>query len=190
MRLHIKLHKLRFWVGSFSKQILGVSILLLSVFFLRAEAAEGLCVDFVKQLALRHSELTGQRTGLAVAVILLKDGKVLMGKRKSSQTWGLPGGTYEECDGQFEVCGAREVLEETGIKIKNFRIGTLVQDFIDERQKYYFTVIAIAEVDSGEASVLEPEKATAWQWFEWTKLPKPLFAPNEKLVLEGFDPFK
>jgi len=55
-----------------------------------------------------------------------KDGKYLMLHRSSEKrimpgVWMAPGGKREACEGLFE-CARREILEETGLKIKNLRI--------------------------------------------------------------------
>ena len=47
----------------------------------------------------------------------------------------------------------------------------------------------IADYDSGEPTVLEPEKAEQWGWYKWDELPKPLFLPMKNLVKKGFKPY-
>src|SRR3989339_718967 len=57
---------------------------------------------------------------VGVAVIIIKNGKVLMHKRKNSHgdgTWSLPGG-HLEFNESLEECAQRETFEETGMKIK------------------------------------------------------------------------
>jgi 8-oxo-dGTP diphosphatase len=50
----------------------------------------------------------------------------------------------------------------------------------------------LAEWESGEPRAMEPEKAEAWQWFNWEELPEPLpeplFLPVQNLVKQGFRP--
>ncbi len=60
---------------------------------------------------------------VGVSVIIVKDGKVLMGKRKNAHgagMWSFPGG-HLEFNEEIEACVKREVREETGISIKNIR---------------------------------------------------------------------
>ena len=62
-----------------------------------------------------------ERPKVGVGVIIIKDGKVLLGKRKNAHgegSWSFPGGHLEFNEELFD-CAKREVLEETGIKIKN-----------------------------------------------------------------------
>jgi 8-oxo-dGTP diphosphatase len=61
-----------------------------------------------------------ERPRVGIGVIILKNGRVLLGKRKSSHgtgTWHFPGGHLEFGE-SLEDCSRREVLEETGMKIK------------------------------------------------------------------------
>jgi len=58
---------------------------------------------------------------VGVGIIVIKDNKVLLGKRKNSHgegSWCFPGG-HLEFNESLENCAKREVLEETGIEIKN-----------------------------------------------------------------------
>ena len=64
---------------------------------------------------------------IGVGVIVIKENKVLLGKRKGSHGEGeyaFPGGHLEYME-TIEDCARRETLEETGIKIKNIRFQFL-----------------------------------------------------------------
>lgn len=129
-----------------------------------------------------------QRPYVGVAAIVIKNGKVLLGKRKNSHgagTWQFPGG-HLEFNESVEDCARREVFEETGIKIKNVRLGPYTNDIFIDEQKHYITLFAISEFDSGELKLREPDKCEAWNWFEWSKLPKPSFLPIKNLQKQGF----
>jgi len=65
------------------------------------------------------------RPGVGVGVIIVKDNKVLLGKRKNAHgegDWAFPGG-HLEMNETWEDCVKREVMEETGIEIKNIRFA-------------------------------------------------------------------
>ena len=67
------------------------------------------------------------RPKVGVGVIVIKDGKILLGKRKGPHGggfWAFPGG-HLEFNESLEDCARREVLEETGISIKNIKKFTL-----------------------------------------------------------------
>ena len=93
----------------------------------------------------------GKRPYIGVAIIVIKDGKVLLGKRKNSHgsgTWHFPGG-HLEFNESIEACARREVFEETGLRIKNIRLGPYTNDMFAKEQKHYITLFAVAEYDSG-----------------------------------------
>ena len=122
---------------------------------------------------------------------MLKGQKVLLGKRKNAHgagTWQFPGG-HLEYNESIQDCAKREVLEETGIHIKNIRLGPYTNDRFEREQKHYVTLFVVAEYDSGDVEVKEPEYSETWEWFEWGCLPSPLFLPARNLVEQGFCPF-
>jgi 8-oxo-dGTP diphosphatase len=118
------------------------------------------------------------RPKVGVGVMVMKDGRVLMGKRKSSHgagEWGWPGGHLEYME-SFEDCAKREVKEETGIEIENVRFNRLM-NLRAYPPKHYADVGLVADWKSGEPKVCEPEKCEEWGWFDLDKLPAPLFGP-------------
>ena len=67
---------------------------------------------------------------VGIGIFVLKDGKFLLCKRKNSHGaghWQLPGG-HLEFNEKLEDCARREVIEETGVKIKNIRSSTITND--------------------------------------------------------------
>ena len=141
--------------------------------------------------ALRKAGNMKNRPLIGVAVIVLKEGKVLLGKRKNSHgagTWQLPGGHLEFFE-SIEGCGSREVYEETGLEIKNIRRGPYTNDIFAEAGRHYVTLFLIAEVAGGQLKVREPEKCEKWEWFAWHDLPEPKFLPLANLVKQRYAPF-
>jgi 8-oxo-dGTP diphosphatase len=131
-----------------------------------------------------------ERPKIGIGVIILKDNKVLMLKRKNAHgagSWSFPGGHLEFNEGIVE-CARREVMEETGITIKNLRYGPFTNDIFESEGKHYVTLYLIAEHDSGEARIMEPHKSDGLGWFEWGSLPDPLFIPVQNLLKIGFKP--
>jgi len=113
------------------------------------------------------------KTGLAVMVI--KDGKVLLGKRKGAHGAGdyaFPGGKLEMNE-SFEECARRETREEAGIEIKNIRFLRLQNfKFYD---KHFVDVGLVVDWASGEPKNMEPDKCEGWAWYDINNLPEPLF---------------
>ena len=132
------------------------------------------------------------RPKVGVGVLIIKDGKVLMGKRKNAHgegAWCFPGGHLEFGE-SWEECSLRETDEETGVGIKNLRFGIATNDIFKKEEKHYVTIIMLADYDSGEVELREPEKCEKWDWFEWDNLPTPLFVPLQNLLKQNFNPFK
>lgn len=117
-----------------------------------------------------------QRPKVGIGVMILKDGKVLLGKRKGSHGEGehaFPGGHLEYME-SFEECAKRETEEECGVETENVRFQFLA-NVTAYAPKHYVHVGLIADWKSGEPKILEPEKAESWAWYDINHLPKPLF---------------
>lgn len=129
---------------------------------------------------------------MGVGVIIIKDGKILLGKRKNAHGgggWCYPGGHLEYGE-SWEECSCRETMEETGIAIKNLRFGAVTNDVFEDEQKHYITICMVADFAFGEVKLMEPDKCEQWNWFEWENLPQPLFLPIQNLLKQNFNPFK
>ncbi len=131
------------------------------------------------------------RPGVGVGVYIRKGGKILLGLRKGGTgagMWCPPGGKlgmYEE----WEDCARRETLEEVGIEIEGARLMTVTNDPSRDVGTHYITLHFSAEPKSGTARLMEPDKFEKWEWFEWGKLPEPLFWPIRNFVKTGYNPF-
>ena len=121
---------------------------------------------------------------IGVGVCIIKENKILLGKRLNSHgqgTWAFPGGHLEFGETLVE-CALREVKEETGLIIGTIYRGPLTEDFFLAENKHYITIIMIAQYVSGQAQVLEPHKCEQWQWFFPNALPAPLFVTFDNLA--------
>src|SRR5258706_6824019 len=108
--------------------------------------------------------------------MVMKDGKVLLGKRKGSHGEGeyaWPGGHLEHGE-RFAECAAREVMEETGMQIGAIRF-LRVHNTMRYAPKHYVDLAFVAEWTSGEPVVREPDKVEGWAWYELAPLPSPVF---------------
>lgn len=118
-----------------------------------------------------------------IGVMIFKDNKILLTKRKGSHGAGeyaFPGGHLEYME-SFEGCARRETKEECGIEIKNIRFGVLANSK-HYAPKHYVYIGLVADWESGEPQVLEPNKAEEWKWYDLDNLPKPLFEGVEVSV--------
>src|ERR1700739_4984898 len=103
---------------------------------------------------------------VGIGVLIFKDDKVLLGKRKGSHAEGLYGGTggHFEYMESFEECAKRETREETGIEIENIRFLCLT-NLKSSKPKHYVDIGLVADWQSGDPQTLEPNKIEGWNWY-------------------------
>ncbi len=80
-----------------------------------------------------------QRPRVGIGVLISKEGKILLGKRKGSHgsgSWAPPGGNLDFGE-EVEAAAAREVLEETSLKVNNVKFLTFTNDIFKEENKHY-----------------------------------------------------
>jgi len=133
------------------------------------------------------------KVGVGFGIMIFKNRKILLGKRHTNPkkadselhgegTWTMPGGKLEYQE-TFEEGAYREVLEETGIKLKNIQVICINND---KNEHAHFVTVGMLSTDfEGEAKVMEPDEITEWKWFSSKELPKNIYFPSKK-VLENF----
>ncbi|HSW04030.1 nucleotide triphosphate diphosphatase NUDT15 [Aquabacterium sp.] len=127
---------------------------------------------------------------VGIGAIVLRQGRVLLGQRRGAHgagTWALPGGHLEYGE-TVEQCARREVAEETGLALDHIVHGPYTSDVFEAVGKHYVTLFVLAACADGEPALREPDKCSRWDWFRWSELPTPLFAPLETLRQTGFVP--
>jgi ADP-ribose pyrophosphatase YjhB (NUDIX family) len=136
------------------------------------------------------SDINNRKTGVGFGVMLLRGDKVLLGHRhveaeKASSelhgegTWTMPGGKLHFQE-SFEDGARRELLEETGIIGKSFRVISLTNDIVHDA--HFVTIGLMCEHFDGEPKVMEPDEITEWKWFSLNALPKPMYFPSEEVL--------
>jgi ADP-ribose pyrophosphatase YjhB (NUDIX family) len=118
---------------------------------------------------------------LAVAVLLVQDDRVLLGRRgpgtREPGKWSFPAGFVERGE-RVEAAAAREAREETGLQVV---IGELVGLFSSEGEP---VVLAVYEATaSGEP--LAGDDLTEVGWFPISALPELAF-PRDRKILEAW----
>jgi len=132
-----------------------------------------------------------KRPYIGIGVIIIRDGKILLGKRRNAHgagSWCCPGGHLEYGE-SLEDCARREVREETGLEIENVRRGTFTNDLFAAEGKHYVTLFMLADCPQGTPLRREPEKCETWDWFAEGALPRPLFLPLRNLLASGISLF-
>lgn len=116
------------------------------------------------------------KTKVGIGVMVLKDGKVMLGRRKGSHGEGeyaFPGGHMKYME-SFAETAKREVKEETGLEVENIRFVCLV-NLKKYAPKHYVHIGLVADWKNGQPKVMEPNKSEDWGWYDLDKLPTPRF---------------
>src|SRR3989304_1326507 len=103
-------------------------------------------------------------------MIILKDSKILMGKRGNvfgKGSWAFPGGHLEFGE-KTKDCVTRELGEEVGIRPVGMRILGIVNDIpnIDGQENHYIRFVYLIEKFTGKVMNKEPDKCEGWEWFD------------------------
>jgi len=120
---------------------------------------------------------------VGVNIFVVKDGKLLLEKRKNvygAGTWGLPAGHLEFGE-DIEKAAARELEEETGIRAKEFTFVNLINDLHGDQ--HYLQIGFLAQgVENTEPVLKEPDKTEEWKWFDLNSLPTEIFPSHIKQI--------
>ena len=135
------------------------------------------------------------RVGAGFGVMLIKDKKILLGRRhddaekadsllKGEGTWTMPGGKLKFQE-SFEEGAEREVMEETGIKLNHSKVICVSNDRVDTA--HFVTIGLFSDDFVGEAKIMEPDEITEWKWFAVDELPAKVFPPSMKVLKNYLD---
>ena len=130
------------------------------------------------------------KPGLGVGVMIIKEGKILLGlrnpnKEKASSelqgqgTWTMPGGKVEFMEKLVDAA-KRELEEETSLKATKLDLLCISDDMTNTA--HYVIVGFIVREYTGEAKAMEPETILEWKWFDLNDLPTNLYNPSKKCI--------
>ncbi|MCK4355173.1 NUDIX domain-containing protein [Candidatus Parcubacteria bacterium] len=135
--------------------------------------------------------------GAGVGIMILKDNKVLLGRRNDDPdkadsklhgegTWTMPGGKIHFHE-SFEQAASRELAEETGIKIEQDKLKfiSITNDHVSDA--HFVTIGFLCKEFEGDAKVMEPNEITEWRWFDLNDLPEKVFFPSAKILKNYLD---
>lgn len=134
------------------------------------------------------------RPKIGIAIIILKNEEVLLGKRNGAHgagTWSFPGGKLDIWE-NLKDCAKRETREETGLEVELIDENpiAITNDMFFKDEKHYVTLYFRARYISGEPRIMEPEKCGEWKWFKWGYFPNNLFLCVDNLIKTGYNPLK
>ena len=133
-----------------------------------------------------HNEITDNsdiRPLVGVAVCVLKDNQILLGRRKKNpgfNSWQCPGGLLTQGESVFDSAH-RLVMHKTGINIHNLLAGPYTNNKFDQSPLHSVSLYVSAEYLNGEINAQNYVQAEDWQWFDIDELPATLFLPLQLL---------
>ena len=125
-----------------------------------------------------------ERPKVGGAVILAREDKVLLMKRKGSHgpgTWTTPGG-HMEFGETPEQCAARETKVEVGVEITDLRFRAITNDVFESEGRHSVSIWMEGNISTGEPTIVSKKEAAEVGWFAWDSLPHPLYLRLENFI--------
>jgi 8-oxo-dGTP diphosphatase len=133
--------------------------------------------------------MTDPRPTIGVGVVVRRDGKVLVGLRRSGAqpgTWGLPGGHIEFGE-TWQQCARRELREETGLDLTTARVAGVTEAITPHDGRHEITIFLEGEA-RGEVRNAAPAEHVRWEWHAWDAIPTPRARSLDALRETGYEP--
>ena len=131
---------------------------------------------------LCYSATVENKFALGVTVLIVRDEKILLGKRINcfgAGNWGLPGGHVDM--GELLVDAAkRELLEETGMTAERLMFANIVEK--PDEEAHYVIAAFLAVHPRGEPEMREPDKCEEWRWFNIAEVPENTVASHFRQI--------
>ncbi|RIY02104.1 NUDIX domain-containing protein [Aureimonas flava] len=124
--------------------------------------------------------MSAREPRLGTGAAILRGGRLLLIRRRGAPeagAWGLPGGKVDLFE-RANVAAAREVLEETGLRIVARELLCVVDQIDRDAGDHWFAPVYVVEDAAGEPAITEPHKHDGLDWFALDALPEPLTAPT------------
>ena len=132
-----------------------------------------------------------QKPALGIAVIILHNNKVLLGRRLKQpmlNSWQLPGGWLRYAE-QPEQAVTRKIREFSGMVCNEATFITYTNNLFSDG---LHSVSLYFQLDCLNAEALDlslNKHCSDWSWVDWYDLPEPLFLPLRLLKQSGYEPF-
>ena len=127
------------------------------------------------------------RVGCSATIFDEKREKVLLTQRMDNGRWCLPGGHMESGESAAEAC-EREVLEETGLKVRATRLLGVYSNpdqlviYKDGNRAFFVVLNFEAQILEGELGL--SDETTAFGWFSLEEMETMSIHANHKLRVE------
>jgi len=120
--------------------------------------------------------------GLSIDAVIVRDGKILLGKRGAEPCkgmWGTVGG-FTEWGEKLEDTVAREVLEETGLAVTSCRMINVYSDPARHPQQ----VVNVAYVVETTGEPIAGDDIEEVKWVSLDEIPDNLAFDHNKIIAE------
>ena len=128
-----------------------------------------------------------ERPSVGVAVVVVKDGEVLIGKdtRKGEAMYGVPGGHWESGE-TIKECAMREVKEESGVVCGDVSPTSVYDFWREDKGKSYVTIGMKAIFMSGDLTDQHEEGRLDWDWYSPEEALKLNLFPADRILIERY----
>jgi len=122
----------------------------------------------------------------AVGALIIQDNKILFAKRNREpfkDTYMLPAG-YVDYGEHPEDTLKREVIEETGLEVVDFKLLDIIQNPDDPRAVGHFGIFYLVTKIKGKVVNNDVEENSLVKWFNIKDLPKIGFKSHKEILKE------
>jgi 8-oxo-dGTP pyrophosphatase MutT (NUDIX family) len=138
----------------------------------------------------RMRKLVGHAPLLLVgaAVLVMREGRLLMMRRTDNHAWGIPGGSLEPGE-KLEDAARRETWEEAGLELGDLKLfdvfsgPELYYCYPNGDEVYNVSVVFLAEEMKGEIH-LNPEEHSEYCFFDLGALPEEVSPPIRVVLVQ------
>ncbi len=117
-------------------------------------------------------------------LIVIKDNKVLLGKRLNAAgagSYGVPGGHLEFGE-SLPGAAKRELAEETGLIADDIEFVAAISQPRQITQQHYIQFVFVCEKFHGDLQTMEPNKCEGWEWFDINRVPENIFVAHKEFI--------
>jgi len=144
--------------------------------------------DFMNNYVKTMRSMIGTKSLLicGASVIVIRDGHILLQKRKDNGCWSYHGGCLELGE-RLEDTAKRELYEETGLKVKSmYHFGVfsgpeLHYVYLNGDEVYNVDAVYVCDDFEGGISA-DAAEVTELRWFPFNEIPENLSPPVEGII--------